>query len=717
MSPRRPNPSRLRRGQLSLVTCIVVLGMVVLLGFVGNAGHIVSLKVGTQNAADAIAFSNAQWQARGMNAITATNHLLGEATALVTIIEGLGGPEADVKIEDYPAQSEAVDKINQQLVKTAPIRGLPVYGVVPPITQADQKFLDFIVKFVSPTNKEKAKHKAFATIYDAKLTLKRDMTLRLTVKTVANLGFFVPPPWGYISAGIAWAAHLHSTVEIVKLGKEWFILEGLEIVARAAKPLKVDAIEKQLIPALAAHGDFIAGRKPGATTESKIPGIVNVALGDNLTHLGESYKVTAATFPRANTYRLPIELEPASGTTGSIDEPEWGSDVPAPPKMDSSFDDMKDDLNERKGKAKRRIAALEKDLRELDKQEADLNKRLAEDKDLTTEDRQAINDEKASIAKTREEKQKTLVKAKEDLAVMEKEERDMDETMKNISALPNTSGNLSVQHLPKQFLNQAEQRYSQWTRATHPYVDAFRAPILGMFRDQLEKSEAADHYIKWTNRYALVSVWKFRTGFRFFKQTEKSGMWRKDPSAKQLAMYVMKDSYAKSGLRKDRKGHEPWTLSTGAAKQQAEKMFTSIGMAHRKIEPLFSPSLYPVASDDGMTTFAQAIYYNGNEQQPAPIGAKQPLQAKLGWDTLNWDPAAATPEWGSPPSETGSKWPWEIFDGAQDAGTAKVKLNWQAKLMPVTKTRLQAAAADQVLGEMRNNLGLSAVLYDGMVTH
>lgn len=54
---------------------------------------------------------------------------------------------------------------------------------------------------------------------------------------------------------------------------------------------------------------------------------------------------------------------------------------------------------------------------------------------------------------------------------------------------------------------------------------------------------------------------------------------------------------------------------------------------------------------------------------------------------------------------------------AQDAGTAKVKLNWQAKLMPVTKQRLQAAAADQLLGEMRNNLGLSAVLYDGMVTH
>jgi hypothetical protein len=65
----------------------------VIIGFVGNAGYVVTEKVNTQNAADAVAFSSAQWMARGMNAVTATNHLLGEVTALVVCVEGLGGPE------------------------------------------------------------------------------------------------------------------------------------------------------------------------------------------------------------------------------------------------------------------------------------------------------------------------------------------------------------------------------------------------------------------------------------------------------------------------------------------------------------------------------------------------------------------------------------------------------------------------------------------------
>ena len=70
-----------RHGKITLVTLFVILGLIVLTGFVGNAGHVVTTKVNTQNAADAIAFSSAQWMARGMNAVTATNHLLGETTA------------------------------------------------------------------------------------------------------------------------------------------------------------------------------------------------------------------------------------------------------------------------------------------------------------------------------------------------------------------------------------------------------------------------------------------------------------------------------------------------------------------------------------------------------------------------------------------------------------------------------------------------------------
>jgi hypothetical protein len=266
-------------------------------------------------------------------------------------------------------------------------------------------------------------------------------------------------------------------------------------------------------------------------------------------------------------------------------------------------------------------------------------------------------------------------------------------------------------------MNQAEERYTQWVRATHPYVDAFRATILTQFESQLEESKAAEHFIKWTNRYTLVKAWQFRSGYRFEKVSRNQGRWTKKPNVKPLSMYVMKDAYERTGIRRDRKGHEPWTLDTVSGKREAERMFTVLGMVHRELEPLFSPVIFPKASDNGMTTFAQAIYYNGNDQQPVPIGTRNSQQAKLGWDTLNWDPSAATPEWGSEPSRSSAKWPWEIFEGAREVGTARVKLNWQAKLMPVTKARLRAAAADQLLGEMRNNLGIAALAFDKMVTH
>src|SRR4051794_19270593 len=69
-----------RTGKITIVTIFALLGLIVMAGYVGNVGHVVTTKIYTQNAADAIAFSSAQWMARGMNAVTATNHLLGEAT-------------------------------------------------------------------------------------------------------------------------------------------------------------------------------------------------------------------------------------------------------------------------------------------------------------------------------------------------------------------------------------------------------------------------------------------------------------------------------------------------------------------------------------------------------------------------------------------------------------------------------------------------------------
>ena len=207
--------------------------------------------------------------------------------------------------------------------------------------------------------------------------------------------------------------------------------------------------------------------------------------------------------------------------------------------------------------------------------------------------------------------------------------------------------------------------------------------------------------------------------------SDKRGQWSKQPKDEPLQMYVMMGAFAKTGERRDRKGHEPWTLDTDAGKQQAEQLFTVIGITQREMKPLFSPIIYPLATEDGITTFAQAIYYNGNEQKPEPVVSttnsttNSKAQAKIGWDTLNWNPASTTPEWGAEPFESSAKWPWDLFKSETTfVGTAQVRLNWQAKLMPVTESRFgEAATASLVNPKMGFNLTKARLFFKQMVTH
>lgn len=717
-----------RHGKITLVTIMAILGMVVLAGFVGNAGHVVTTKVYTQNGADAVAFSSAQWMARGMNSVTATNHLLGEVTGLVVVIEALGGPEADLGMEDYPVQPKTIDQVNRTLASTAPINGLPVYGVQG-LRPIDQRLIDFVVKKLVSPEGDKAKFKAFATIYDSKFTLKKDTTAYLIAKSVANAGLFVPPPWGYISAAIAYGVHIYSNVQLVDIGVEYVLLEGLEklVTSRVVKKLKVDILEKQLVPALAAHGDFIAGRlgKKAKQKAEGSSGIVNGAIGESLAHLGKVYHVEAAIFPGATTFRLPIVPEPAPSLQGTQrDEPEWGSDELVATDPGDVLGDLNEKVEDSKEKIRDRIENLQEGIALLARLEKNIDEQLAKGNELGDEERAKFLQEKKEISRSRTEKQERIKKLQAELARLEKEQREMRETLEQLAKVPPGSGNISASpaHLARDRMNQAEERYTQWVRATYPYVDSLRAPVMAQFESLLGKSNAAKHFRKWTDRYTLMKAWQFRSGFRFEAAgggSKNKGQWKKNPKVEPLQMYVMEGAYAKSGTRRDRKGHEVWTLSTDAGKQQAEQMFTVIGITHCEIEPLFSPVIYPVASKDGCTTFAQAIFYNGNQQSPAPIGGKQTLQAKLGWDTLNWDPATATPEWGAEPHKSGAKWPWELFDSSTSfVGTAKVKLNWQAKLMPVTVTRFeQAARASLVNPKMVANMAKARLMFKKMVTH
>lgn len=95
-------------GMISLVTIQAVLFLLILIGLVGNTGRIVSEKIEVQNGADAVAYSSGIVMARALNAVTASNHLIGELNALAVLQHALNGEG-----EDRPpsGRMNAVDKM------------------------------------------------------------------------------------------------------------------------------------------------------------------------------------------------------------------------------------------------------------------------------------------------------------------------------------------------------------------------------------------------------------------------------------------------------------------------------------------------------------------------------------------------------------------------------------------------------------------------------
>jgi len=80
---------------VSLVTVIAVCMFLILAGMVANVAQVVRAKIVAQNAADGVAQSVALVRARGLNAITAANHLIGELEALVILHHAVGGDKLD----------------------------------------------------------------------------------------------------------------------------------------------------------------------------------------------------------------------------------------------------------------------------------------------------------------------------------------------------------------------------------------------------------------------------------------------------------------------------------------------------------------------------------------------------------------------------------------------------------------------------------------------
>ena len=685
-------------GKVSLLASLLMLALVALAGLIGNTGHAAKEKLETQNAADSISYSSALWMARGMNALTATNHMLGEATAIASVHEAFGGPELELGIKRNTRENTALDNIIRTLAISAPVT--PSLYAPPPIPSLDRRVVKFVTDQTSPSNGQMT---AFASIYDSRMALKRQLAVILPAKSFANLGFYVIPPWGFATAAVAYGVHIVGTANIVLIGKEWFVLKALEGIARAFKPVK-SAMEKQLVPTLAAHADFVASYD--SKSKKFKPGIVNGAVERVVLDLEKRLDVEASLFPEYKELRLPVTPEPKPGMQGTSQPAQgWGSDKPPVfPLPELNVDKMRRKLAKALKDMQKRVDKLRRDLDDLDDFEKDIDKGL-EDDNISSDQKSKLRRERQEIIQSRQRKQNRIQEIEAKLGELKTRQAQLEQALNQ--PLPTTSDNPSIRSIPRQ-MDQNQERQTQWVRATYPQTDGFRAPVRAWLKKWAPKSEAAGNFDKWTNRYTLVKAWQFRSGYR----PRKSGnaiTWQKKEEP--LAMFVMQGSYRGS---QPRKGIEPWTRTDSASKRKAEELFTFIGVAHRDYTPLFSEVLYPSPSKTGMTAYAQTIFYNANRQQLS--SGDQTSQPKIGWDTLNWDPSVRVPEWGARPHESAAKWPWEAFDGSTNQSVAKVKLNWQAKLMPVQTKRLEDAAVT-LDGDTRKNIEHAAEHFEKLGTH
>ena len=245
-------------GMLSMITPVAVLFFSVLVVLAGNTGRTVKQKIQVQNAADAAALTQASIAARGMNAVTLTNHMLGELTAILVMHQALGGAELDEFLaKGSDGEVSDLSKTFNEALEIAVELGNNTPGGNP-FASLDTRTKDELKKDGGSSD-SKGKHLAWATIFDARLTLKFYMLVSAAARIVADVSIYIP----YIGSIIYWGLHITITVVVGKILQEVKALDALEELAKLFSRVKrATRIEAELLPFMAGYSEKVVGQFP-----------------------------------------------------------------------------------------------------------------------------------------------------------------------------------------------------------------------------------------------------------------------------------------------------------------------------------------------------------------------------------------------------------------------------------------------------------------------
>ena len=215
------------------------------------------------------------------------------------------------------------------------------------------------------------------------------------------------------------------------------------------------------------------------------------------------------------------------------------------------------------------------------------------------------------------------------------------------------------------------EKRAQLMRAAYPWVHYWRKPLLDAFGFAAPLSKARSYYMKYTNEYSGSIIREFR---------RRPGQRCSDPKHPERSLGLR--LYVIDGLDPPRvdKTQEEWAKHKPASVAQADRMFCVLGLARQKKPDRVSAApFFRQANPDGVVCFAQAMVYNANPQRRARrYRASSRYQPVAGWDTLNWDQDRNRVV--------------EFKSTSYSPRRPHIKLNWQAKLVPVSSQQLSGAS-------------------------
>jgi len=466
---RKEEPFALRRlhaiedGKISLSALFVALAFFVIIGFVGNAEMAVFRKLEAQNAADSMALTCATWRARGMNAVTANNHLMGELSAVAVLVEALGGPELDGQEESVKESEDMNDALNNPIAPGAPIKFNEFIAFVgSPFTlqlqRLDKQYVDFLQDTFTGDD---GKHDALATIYDGQMEMKALVWYGFITKISSNAVYLVV---SVVSFGIAAPAaevanlsvHLAIDTALLTVVKDWYLTKGV-----AAFASLLQQVRKQVVPitlqALSMYGDSLADR-------TKVRGAIESSLRTSQQQFAiESFQ----TFPLVRDMRLPIEREPAPERAGGT--------ATIPPSLSTAKPDESFVVEAIKGPLRGIQGTID-----------------------------FINDLVPPFLPN-----------PIDFDISPVSGKDYRELTQDEGGGFGFPGNPSLKNLKelaqKEQFDWREDRSSQWVRATYPHVDELRRSLREFFNEVIPSSLMGSFYVHWTNRYCISVSHKLRT--------------------------------------------------------------------------------------------------------------------------------------------------------------------------------------------------------------